>query len=334
MLTMTPADQTAQDSGRPQRRWWWLMVWLAVAALGASVVAGLWAPSADEPRRDAVDPLDAYTMTEVDPFEPSILRNSAGYFYQASTVMIHRGGQNVGELTTLELTPRALVDLDVDAFLRSATLSDFHFRGTLEEEAIEMRTIGSTRVATVFPLHQGVGGRFSAWVQDGNLMALTSALSDWTLADQFLQDYLGTPPVLTVAEYAMTATGQSTTQIVELMPEGTFDRVSVVLVNREGQEVGELATLALMPGTLGDMDLDAFLKDAILSSSGFAQEHGEHIDMRIIGSTRVATDPWWGVFAAWVDEGSLNVLTASDRSLANHFLQDYLGTPPSLPITE
>ena len=79
MLTMTTAGQTAQASERPQRRWWWLMVWLAVAAaLGVWVVAGLWAPSAEEPGSGAVDPLDAYTTTEADPVEPSIMRDSSG----------------------------------------------------------------------------------------------------------------------------------------------------------------------------------------------------------------------------------------------------------------
>lgn len=61
MLTMTPAGQTAQDSERPHnRRWWSLVVWLAVAAaLGVWIVAGLRAPSGDEPSSSAVDPLDA-----------------------------------------------------------------------------------------------------------------------------------------------------------------------------------------------------------------------------------------------------------------------------------
>jgi hypothetical protein len=336
MLTMTPAGQTAQAPERPQRRWWWLVVWLAVAALGAAVVAGLWAPSAEEPGLGAVDPLDAYTTTEVDPFEPSIMRDSSSFFYQASAVVIHRDGQKVGELTALELTPSALVDLDLDAFLKTATLADFHFQGRLAEDAIDMRFIGSTRVAAVFPLYPGVGGRFSAWMQDRNLMVLISALSDWTLADQFLQDYLATPPALPADEYTMTATDQPVTSTFENMPEGTFDRASVVAVNRAGQKVGELATLQLTPGSLGDMDLDAFLKDAIMSDTMFDGLDGEYIDMRIIGSTRVAAVNGWTLFAAWVQDGSLKVLTSTspDRSLANHFLRDYLGNPPEISVTE
>ena len=249
MLTMTTAGQTAQSRERPQHRWWWLVVWLAVAPPGRWVVAGLWAPSADEPGNGAVDPLDAYTMTEADPVEPSILRNmSAGTFYQASAVVIHRDGQKVGELTTLELTPGTMVNLDLDAFLKSATRSDYRFRGTLAEDAIDMRFIGSTRVAAVFPLYPGVGRPVLRLDTGRNLMVLTSIPTDWTLADQFLQDYLATPPVLPAAEYTMTATAQPVTSIFENMPEGTFDQGSVVVVARKGQEAGDLTTLTLTQG--------------------------------------------------------------------------------------
>ena len=319
------------------------MVLLAAACLSAGVVAGLWAPGAEEPGSGPVDPIDAYTMTEADPFEPSILRNMPGdTFYYASAVVIHRDGQKVGELTTLELTPSTLVDLDLDAFLRAATLSDFHFQGTLAEDAIDMRIIGSTRVAAVFPLYPGVGGRFSAWVQDGNLMMLTSALPDWALGDQFLEDYLATPPVLPISEYTMSPTDQPMTSIFESMPVGTFDQGSVVAVNRAGQEAGELTTLTLTRDAEGDLnlgghDLDTFLTDAIMSDSLFEGLGGDHIDLRIIGSTRVAVvSPWGGLFAAWVQDGSLMVLTSAsfDRTLADHFLRDYLGTPPAISVTK
>jgi hypothetical protein len=343
MLTMTTAGQTAPASERPQHRRWWLWVVLAVIAVGAAVAVGLWATSADEPSSGAVDPIDAYTMTEADPVEPSILRNmSADTFYQASAVVVHRDGQEVGELTTLELTSGTMAKLDLDEFLREATLSDSRFQGTLAEDAIDMRIIGSTRVAAVFPLYPGVGGRFSAWVQDGNLMVLTSIPTDWTLADQFLQDYLATPPVLPAAEYTMTATDQPMTSIFENMPEGTFDQGSVVAVTREGEEVGDLTTLTLTQGAerdlnMGDLDLDTFLKDAIMSESTLEGLAREYIDMRIIGSTRVAAVyPFGSLFAVWVQDGSLKVLTSAsvDRSLADHFLRDYLGTPPAIPVTE
>jgi hypothetical protein len=353
MLTMTTPGQTAQASERPQRRWWWLMVWLAgAAALGFWVVAGLWAPSAEEPGSGAVDPLDAYTMTEADPVQPSILRNMPGnYFYQASGVVIHRDGEKVGELTALELTPSTLVGLDLDAFLRQATLSDYRFQGTAED-AIDMRIIGSTRVAAVFPLYPGVGGRFSAWVQDGSLMVLTSIPTDWTLADQFLQDYLATPPVLPAAEYTMTATDLPVTSIFENMPAGTFDQGSVVAVTREGEEVGDLTTLTLTQGAqrdlnMGDLDLDTFLKDAIMSESTLEGLAREYIDMRMLGSTRVAAVyPFGSLFAVWVQDGSLKVFQGGfriqvgddfnslDRSLADHFLRDYLGTARAIPAAE
>jgi hypothetical protein len=341
MLTMTTAGQIAQASERPQRRWRWLMVLLALAAaLGVWVVAGLWAPGAEEPGHGAVEPLDAYTTTEADPVEPSILRNMpADYFYQATGVVISRDGQKVGELTTLELTPGTVVDLNLDAFLRQATRSDYRFQGTAED-AIDMRIIGSTRVATVFPLYPGVGGRFSAWMQDGSLMVLTSIPTDWTLADRFLQDYLASPPVLP-AEYTMTATDQPMTSIFENMPEGTFDQGSVVAVNRAGQEVGDLTTLTLTQGVerdlnMGDLDLDTFLKDAIMSDSMSEGLGRQYIHMRMLGSTRVAAvHPFGSLFAVWVQNGSLKVLTSASfaRSLADHFLLDYLGTRPAIPVT-
>jgi hypothetical protein len=53
--------------------------------------------------------------------------------------------------------------MDLDAFLKDAIMSDTMFDG-LDREFIEMRIIGSTRVAAVFPLYPGVGGRFSAWM--------------------------------------------------------------------------------------------------------------------------------------------------------------------------
>ena len=88
---------------------------------------------------------------------------------------------------------------------------------------------------------------------------------------------------------------------------------------------------------MGDLDLDTFLKDAIMSESMLEGLGREYIDMRIIGSTRVAAVyPFGSLFAAWVQDGSLKVLTSAsaDRSLADHFLRDYLGTPPVIPVTE
>ena len=44
----------------------------------------------------------------------------------------------------------------------------------------------------------------------------------------------------------------------------------------------------------------------------------------------------WTLFDAWVQDGSRKVLTSTsfDRSLADHFLRDYLGTPPEISVTE
>ena len=44
----------------------------------------------------------------------------------------------------------------------------------------------------------------------------------------------------------------------------------------------------------------------------------------------------WTLFAAWVQDGSRKVLTSTsfDRSLSDHFLRDYLGTPPEISVTE
>ncbi len=175
--------------------------------------------------------------------------------------------------------------------------------------------------------------------------ALGAALAGALLATSADEPVRGTADPLDV--YTATAMDQQATSIFENMPDGTFDHASVVVVSRDEEKVGVLTTLTLtgsarMRLTMGDMNLDTFLKDAIQSDSGFGGQLSEDaIDMPIIGSTRVAAVyPWGSLFAVWVQDGNLMALTCNpfdarfDRASADKFLQDYLGTSPEFPVAE
>ncbi|HEX6887892.1 MAG TPA: hypothetical protein VF143_07280, partial [Candidatus Nanopelagicales bacterium] len=132
-----------------------------------------------------------------------------------------------------------------------------------------------------------------------------------------------------LASYAALPNPEGTPAIYTSGPEATFADASAVSITRDGQPVGNLATLTLVPGALIAINADpqALLRQAV---SWDPSSVSEAIDMEVIGSTLLACIRAWGVpRCAWFADDSLNVFTGvfladHKTSLGDQFLQDYL----------
>lgn len=134
-----------------------------------------------------------------------------------------------------------------------------------------------------------------------------------------------------LAAYTASPNTQWTPAIYTSGPDATFADASTVSITRDGQRVGSLATLTLVPGALNAIHADpqALMREALSSDEG--QLEASAIDTEVIGSTLLAcVHPFGFSHCAWFANGSLKVFQGTDQ-----FLQDYLGTTPqSIPGTE
>ncbi len=139
--------------------------------------------------------------------------------------------------------------------------------------------------------------------------------------------------------YTASPTTDWTPAIYAHGPDATFAEASTVTVARDGQAVGRLASLTLVPGALiaSDADPQALMRDAVLTYPTEVLPVSA-LDMSVIGSTLVACTHGFGIpDCAWFQDGTLKVfsgaLNGGDPRPAERFLQAYLGDTRSIPTT-
>jgi len=118
-------------------------------------------------------------------------------------------------------------------------------------------------------------------------------------------------------------------------PDATFADASAVSITRDGQSVGNLATLTLVPGALSAINADpqALLREALTSDRDVGgQLAASAIDTSVVGSTLLACVHPFGIpECAWFGDDSLKVFMGTQ--LGDQFLLDYLGATRSIPTS-
>ena len=123
------------------------------------------------------------------------------------------------------------------------------------------------------------------------------------------------PPTATtdpVAPYAASPiTNEWLAAIYSSGPDATFADATTVRITRDGQWVGDLGTLTLLPGALSASNMDpmALMRETLSSDPGFEGKlAASAIKTEVIGSTLLACAyPWGNPECAWYADDSLKV---------------------------
>ena len=120
-----------------------------------------------------------------------------------------------------------------------------------------------------------------------------------------------------LAPYAASPNNEWMPAIYTSGPDATFADATSVSITRDGQPVGDLATLTLLPGALSaiNMDPQALLREALSSDPGFEGKlAASAIKTEVIGSTQLACAYPWGIpECAWFADDSLKVFKGLGR---------------------
>ena len=155
---------------------------------------------------------------------------------------------------------------------------------------------------------------------------IVAAIGGFWLGRSTAPPTAGTDPL---APYAASPSNEWTPAIYTSGPDDTFADATSVNITRDGQPVGVLATLTLIPGHQGaiNWDREGLLREAVSSDPGFEGKlAASSVLTEVIGSTELACAHPWGIpECAWFADDGLYVFKGKTE-LGDQFLQDYLGT--------